>query len=314
MGGYVARRLLLAVPTLFGLSLLIFILGALSGDPAEVLASRSEPEAQATGEQINAIKRELGLDKPLLVRYANWLGKAFQGDFGRSLYTQRGVTDLLRETFPTTATLAICALAMIVLLTIPMGVLGALFHRRWGDQVVRLVVLVGASVPGFFLAYLLVDYFAVKRGWFPVSGLTGPRSVVLPAFTLAVAPAAMASRLLRASLLDVLGEEYIRTARGKGLAAVPVMLDHAVRNAALPVMTVVGSVFGRMLEGAVIVEVIFNWSGVGSLTYNAVLLYDYPVVVGTVLWGGAVFVLLNLLVDVSYGFVDPRVRLGTAAP
>ena len=313
MGGYVARRLLLAVPTLLGLSLLIFVLGSLSGDPAEILASRSDPEAQATGEQINAIRHELGLDRPLLVRYGDWLSSALTGDLGESLYSKRSVNEQVRRAFPTTVVLAVSALVMIVLLAVPMGVVGALFHRRWEDQIVRIVVLLGASIPGFFLAYLLVDWFAVHLRWFPVSGLDGARSIVLPAFTLAVAPAAMVSRLLRSSLLEVLGESYIRTARGKGMSAVPVMLNHAVRNAALPVMTVLGGVFGRMLEGAVIVEVIFNWSGIGNLTYNAVLIYDYPVVVGTVLCGGVVFVLLNLLVDLSYGLVDPRVRLGAAA-
>lgn len=313
MGGYVARRLLFVVPTLLGLSFLIFVLGSLSGDPAEILASRSNPEAQATGEQINAIKHELGLDRPLLVRYADWLGQALQGDLGRSLYSQRSVSNQIGQAFPTTVVLAVSALAMLVLLALPMGVVGALFHRHWEDQVVRLVALLGASVPGFFLAYLLVDFFAVRLGWFPVSGLHGAGSIVLPAFTLAVAPAAMASRMLRSSLLDVLGEDYIRTARAKGLAAVPVMLHHGVRNAALPVVTVIGGVFGRMLEGAVIVEVIFNWSGIGNLTYNAILIYDYPVVVGTVLCGGVVFVVLNLLIDLSYGWVDPRVRLGRPA-
>lgn len=313
MGGYVVRRLLIAVPTLLGLSLLIFILGSLSGDPAEILASRTDPEAQATGKQIDAIKHELGLDRPLLVRYGDWLGKALQGDLGESLYSKRSVADQIARAFPTTVVLALSALAMVVLLAVPMGVAGAMFHGRWEDQVVRIVALLGASIPGFFLAYLLVDFFAVHLRWFPVSGLNGPRSIVLPAFTLAIAPAAMVSRLLRSSLLDVLGESYIRTARGKGLAAVPVMVRHAMRNATLPVLTVLGAVFGRMLEGAVIVEVIFNWSGIGNLTYNAILVYDYPVVVGTVLCGGVVFVTLNLLVDISYGFVDPRIRLGAAS-
>lgn len=313
MGGYVARRLLLAVPTLLGLSMLVFALGGLAGDPSGDLAARANPEVDVSAEQLAEARRNLGLDRPLPLRYGTWLGKALHGDLGRSLFTSRSVSGEIREAFPTTVLLAVTALLLIVLLAVPMGVAGALFHQRWGDQLVRILALAGASIPGFFLAYLLVHVFAVRLHLLPVAGLTGFRSVVLPAFTLAVAPAAMVSRLLRASLLDVVGEEYIRTARAKGLAAVPVMLNHAVRNAALPVLTVLGSVFGRMLEGAVIIEVVFSWPGIGQLTYTAIRSYDYPVVVGTVLFGGAVFMLLNLLVDVSYGLVDPRVRLGASA-
>lgn len=312
MGGYVARRLLLVVPTLLGLSILIFGLGAAAGSPVDLLAARSGAEAQATGEQINAINAELGLDQPLPVRYARWLGKAVTGDFGRSLFSERSVSDQIGKAFPKTVLLSASALVLIVVLAIPMGVAGALFHRKWEDQILRFAVLFGASIPAFLLAYVLVDLFAVRLQWLPVAGLDGASSLVLPAFTLALGPATMVSRLLRSSLIDTLGEDYIRTARGKGLGAVPVMFDHAVRNAALPVITVLGSVFGRMLEGAVIVEVIFNWSGIGNLTLNALLTYDYPVVMGVVLFAGAVFMVLNLLVDLSYGLVDPRARVEAA--
>ncbi len=310
MGGYAGRRLLLAVPTLLGLSLLVFVLGSLAGDPSDALTASADPEAGVTPEQVAALRQELGLDRPLPVRYGQWLGRALRGDLGESLYTHRSVGEQIRQAFPTTVLLSVAALVLIVVLAVPLGVAGALFHRGWEDQVARALALAGASVPGFFLAYVLVHVFAVRLSLLPVAGLGDARSVVLPAFTLAVGPAAMVSRLLRASLLDVVGEDYIRTARAKGLAAVPVMLNHAVRNAALPVVTVLGSVFGRMLEGAVIIEVIFAWPGIGQLTYNAVRSYDYPLIVGTVLFGGALFVILNLLVDLSYGLIDPRVRLG----
>ncbi|HUR18564.1 MAG TPA: ABC transporter permease [Acidimicrobiales bacterium] len=312
MGGYAARRLLLALPTLLGLSLLVFLLGSLAGDPSDELAARSDPEAGVTAEQVAAIRHDLGLDRPLPVRYGRWLGRAVRGDLGTSLFTNRGVGGQIADAFPTTLVLAVAALVLIVLLAVPMGVAGALFHRHWQDQAIRALALTGASAPGFFLAYVLVHVFAVRLRLLPVAGLSGARSVVLPAFTLAVGPAAMVSRLLRASLLEVVGEDYIRTARGKGLAAVPVLVNHAVRNAALPVLTVVGSVFGRMIEGAVVIEVVFSRPGIGQLTYNAVRSYDYPVVVGTVVFGGAMFMLVNLLVDLSYGLVDPRVRLGRA--
>jgi peptide/nickel transport system permease protein len=308
----VARRLLVAVLTLLGLSLLVFVLASVVGDPSEAMATSGSADAQATPEQIAALRHELGLDRPLLVRYSDWLGKALKGDLGKSFYGGRDVAHEIRKAFPVTLLLAVAAFTLIVALAIPMGVLGALFHRRWGDQVIRGGALLAASVPGFFLAYVLINFFAVKWHLFPVSGLTRPRSVVLPAFTLAAGPAAMVSRLLRSSLLDTLGEDYIRTARAKGLAALPVMVNHAIRNAALPVITVLGSIFGRLLEGAVIVEVVFAWRGLGLLTYNAVTSYDYPLVVGTVLVGGTIFVTLNLAVDLIYVLIDPRIRLGAA--
>lgn len=313
MGAYVARRFLQAVPTLFGLSILIFLLGALAGDPSEQLAASSAPDGEASGEQIEAVRRQLGLDRPLSARYATWLGGALQGDFGSSLTTSRDVLGEIRRAFPATLALAVTALVLIVALAVPMGAAGALLHNRWGDHLVRVVTLAGASLPGFFLAYLLIDLFAVRLHLLPVAGLTGPRSLVLPAFTLSVGPAAMVARLLRSSLLDSLGEEYVLAARAKGLAAVPVLLNHALRNAALPLLTVLGNVFGRMLEGAVVVEVVFSWPGLGLLTYGAILVYDYPVVVGTVLFAGVIFMMLNLAVDLCYGLVDPRVRLGAEA-
>lgn len=313
MGRYVARRLAQAVPTLLGLSALIFLLGGLAGDPAEQLASRSSPEAAVTAEQVAAIKASLGLDKPVPERYARWLGNALQGDLGKSLFTSRSVGADIRRALPPTVALASTAFVLIVALGVPMAVAGTLMHRRWEDHALRILALTAASVPGFFLAYLLVDLFAVRLHLLPVAGIVGARSVILPALALAVAPAAMVSRLLRASLLEVLGEDYMLSARAKGLAAAPALIYHGLRNAALPVVTVLGSVLGRMIEGAVVIEVVFAWPGLGLLTYTAILSYDYPVVVGTVLFGGVVFVTLNLLVDLAYGLVDPRVRVGARA-
>lgn len=314
MGGYVARRLLQAMPTLLGLSLLIFGLGSLTGDPAQQLAANTAPDGAATAEQIAAIRQELGLDRPLPLRYASWLRQALGGDLGQSLFTSRSVVGEVARAFPPTLLLAGTALVLIIGLGVPAGATGALFHRRTGDQVLRLLVLTGASMPAFFLAYLLIDVFAVRLHLLPVAGLAGPRSVVLPALALAIAPAAMVSRLVRASLLEVLGEDYMRTARAKGLGAVPVLVGHGLQNAALPVVTVLGSTLGRLLEGAVVVEVVFSWPGMGLLTYNAIVTYDYPVVVGTVLLAGALYVVLNLAVDLSYGLIDPRVRVGASAP
>lgn len=313
MSGYAGRRLLAAVPTLLGLSLLVFLLGSAAGDPAERLASRGLlPGQEPTAEQIAAVRHELGFDRAFAARYGEWLGRALRGDLGRSLYAPISVSAEIRRAVPTTAGLALTALVLIVLLAVPLGVLSAIHHRRWPDHLTRLLALGGASVPGFFLSYLLVYLFAVRLQLLPVAGTQGFRSVILPAVVLAVGPAALLARLLRSSLLEVLGEQYIAVAWAKGLPALAVMVRHALRNAAIPVLTVLGNVFARLLEGAVIVEIIFARPGVGLLTYEAVASADYPVIQGAVLFAGVVFVALNLLVDLSYPLVDPQVKLGAA--
>ena len=311
---YVGRRLLLAVPTLLGLSFLTFLLGSLSGDPAERIAARGLlPGEEPTTEQVQAVRHELGFDRPVLTRYAEWLQDAATGDFGQSLLAPFEVGDELRKAIPQTAALAVAAVALLVVLALPLGVIGAMYHRRWPDHVIRVVALAGASVPGFFLAYLLVYVFSVRLHLLPVAGAEGLRSLVLPAVVLALGPAALVSRLLRSSLLEVLGEPYVVAARAKGLAAVPTVVRHALGNAAIPVLTVVGTVFARLLEGAVVAEIVFARPGIGSLTFNAVAAADYPMVQGAVLFSGVVFVLVNLLVDVSYALIDPQVRLGAPA-
>lgn len=312
MGGYATRRLLLAVPTLLGLSLLIFLLVKLApGDPAEVVAARSAPGGEATPQQVAEVRRQLGLDRPVIVQYGRWLGGALHADLGRS-YRGTGVSDMVRARLPATVQLALAAFLLSVLLGLPLGVVAAMLQGRWSDHVTRLVALVGASVPVFFFAYLLVDVFAVRLHLLPVAGRERPEAVLLPALTLAVGPTALVSRLLRSSLLDVLAEGYMETARAKGLAWARVVIGHGVRNAAIPVVTVLGGILARLLEGAVIVEVVFSWPGLGKLTFDALVERDYPVVQGVVMFAGAVFVAMNLMVDLSYSVLDPRVRLGGA--
>ncbi|MGQ0743250.1 MAG: ABC transporter permease [Acidimicrobiales bacterium] len=312
MGSYLARRLMAAGPTLGALSFVIFLLGAVAGDPSERLASAGlEPGEVPTQTQIEAVRHELGLDRPLGVRYVEWAGQAVQGDLGRSLFTQNDVVTEVVKALPATLRLTVAAMLAIVVLSLPLGLVAALTHRRWPDSVLRLLALAGASTPGFFLAYALVLAFAVKLNWLPVVGMGGIRHVILPALTLALGPAALVSRLLRSSTIEVLGEGFIGTARAKGLATSTVLVGHALRNAAIPVLTVLGSVMARLLEGAVIVEIIFAWPGIGKLTFDAVTSADYPMVQGTVLFAGVVFILANLFVDLSYGVSDPRIRLGT---
>jgi ABC-type dipeptide/oligopeptide/nickel transport system permease component len=308
---YAVGRLALAIPTLFGLSFLTFVLGSVAGDPSSRLASAGlPPDIFPTPAQIDAVRHRLGFDRPLLVRYWKWLARALHADLGRSLLTGQSVSDALRKALPQTAALALVAVAMTVLVAVPLGIAGGVIKGRWFQQGLRVLELSGASVPSFFLAYLLIYFFAVKIRLFPVTGQIGWKSIVLPAVTLAVGPAALVARLLQTSLDDVLREDYIRMARGKGLATFSIVLFHAMRNAALPVVTLVGTIIAGLFEGAVVVELVFGRSGIGNLTLQSVGSADYPMVQGVVLLAGVVVVLFNLGVDLLYPFIDPRVRLG----
>ena len=311
MPAYLARRLPVAAVTLLALSFTIFGLGSLAGDPSERLASAGlEPGQVPTDAEVAAVRHELGLDRPLPVRYAEWFGNALRGDLGRSVHTQVDVAGEVRRALPATVRLAAAAMVLIVVLSIPLGLAAAMTQRHWPDHVLRLLALTGASTPGFFLAYVLVFVAAVRLQLLPVVGMHGASSFVLPALTLAVGPAALVSRLLRSSLLDVLGDSYIVVARAKGLAETAVMTRHALRNAALPVLTVLGTVLAGLVEGTVIVELIFAWPGIGQLTFDAVSSADYPLIQGTVLFAGLAYVTLNLVVDILYAVADPRTRPG----
>lgn len=313
-GRYAARRLLIAGPTLLGLSFLVFSLGSIAGDPAGRIAERGlEPGEVPTAEQIAAVRQELGLDRPLPVRYGEWAGRAARGDLGESLITGQRVAEAIRGAAPATVALAASATLVILVLAVPLGVVGALLRGRWWQQAIRVTALAGASIPGFFLAYLLIYVFAVRLDLVPVFGQAGLRSMVLPAVTLAVGPTALVSRLLQRALIEELGEGYVRTARAKGLTEQAVLVGHALRNAFLPVLTVLGGVLARLLEGAVVVELIFGRSGIGSLTLLAVGSSDYPMTQGVVLFAGVVVIGFNLAVDLAYPWVDPRVRLGEAS-
>jgi peptide/nickel transport system permease protein len=308
------RRLAIAVPTLLGLSFLIFFLGSLTGDPSGRIAERGLPPGEVpSAEQIAVVHHQLGLDRPFLVRYDEWLVRTAHGDLGRSLITGLGVGGSIRGAVPATLALASAATLLVIVLSVPLGIVGALLHGRWSQQLVRLVALAGASIPGFFLAYLLIYVFAVRLRLLPVVGQVGLRSMVLPAVTLAVGPTAVVSRLLQTSLVEGLGEDYIRTARAKGLTESSIMVFHALRNALLPVVTVLGTLLARLLEGAVVVELIFGRSGIGSLTLQAVGSSDYPLIQGVVLFAGVVIILFNLAVDLMYPVLDARVRLGAIA-
>jgi peptide/nickel transport system permease protein len=293
------------------LSFAVFVLAALApSDPAEEYAHRIAPGGVVTAADVERARRELGLDRPFAVRYAGWLVAAAQGDFGRSFARQTRVRDEIARRVGPTAELAAAALALTVAIGVPLGIIAALAHRHWLDHVLRVASLFGASLPGFFLAYVLILLLATELHLFPVAGRQGPESLVIPALTLCAGPAASTARLLRASLLETLSEDYVRTAQAKGMPWSRVVLSHALPNAAIPVVTVLGGVFGHLLAGAVIVEFIFAWPGLGLLTVSAVAERDYPMIEGLVMFAAAVFLGLNLLVDLSYSVLDPRVKLG----
>ena len=310
MGRYLARRLLIALPTLLVLSLLIFTLISFApGDPAEDLARRRSGTGEVLGDEVERIRAELGLDRPWVVQYSSWLAGAVTGDLGQSFSRGTPVNQEIRGRIGATAELAGAAFLLVLMTAVPLGMAAAMLHRHWADHGLRLVALVFASVPSFFLAYLLIIVFGTKLRLLPVAGRAGLDTLVLPAVALAALPTAVVSRLLRSSLLEVLGEDYVRTARSKGLRSLQVVLRHGLRNAAIPVVTYLGAQLAVLLEGAVIIEVIFAWPGLGRLAVEAISHRDYPMIQGLVLFVGVVYIVMNLLVDLSYHLIDPRIRL-----
>ncbi len=310
MARYAARRLVGAIPTLLLLSLLIFTLvSAAPGDPAEELARRLAGSEEPRPQDIEAARRELNLDRPFFTQYGMWLKGFATGDLGLSFSKKRPVMEVIGERVRATAELTSAGFVLILVLAVPLGTVAAVFHRRWPDQLLRVGALVGASMPGFFFAYLLIIWLVTRARLLPVGGRSGLDSLIMPAVVVAVLPAAIVSRLLRSSLLEVFGEDYIRTARSKGVSEYFVVTRHALRNAAIPVVTYLGTVLGYLLEGVIITEFVFAWPGLGSLMFEAISHRDYPMIQAMVLLAGASYIFINLLVDISYGFLDPRVRV-----
>lgn len=298
------KRLLGTLPVVFGVLLLTFLLvHMVPGDPVEVMLGESV--ASADREQLRA---ELGLDKPLIVQFASYLGKLVQGDLGRSIHTQTPVAGMLAERIPATAKLAVSALLIAILVGLPLGVIAALQANQWPDSLATGFSLTLSAMPHFWLGPLLMLVFALWLGWLPVSGMESGVSIVLPALTLGFGLAAILTRMTRASLLEVLHEDFVRTARAKGLPEKTVILRHALRAALLPVVTIVGLQLGSLLAGAVITETIFGWEGVGRLLVESIEKRDYPVTQACVLVIALTYVLVNLLTDVLYARLDPRVR------
>jgi len=313
VSGYALRRVVLMVPTLLGLSFIAFGLANLApGDPAQQYLTRvlNQPASQ---EEIERVREELGLDRPLAVQYVDWLGDALRGDLGVSYATRRPVTTEIAHRVPYTLQLAIPAALLALVIAIPAGVVSALYRGRLPDHVMRVASLAGASLPSFWLALLLILFFAVHLSLVPVAGREGLDSYLLPTLTLALGPAAVLARFTRSTMLEALGDDYVRTARAKGLTARLVVARHALRNALIPVATDFGTRLSHLVAGAVIVETIFVWPGLGKLTLDAVTERDFPMIQGVVLFGGLTVALINLVVDLSYTLIDARVRVGTKA-
>jgi peptide/nickel transport system permease protein len=311
---YVSRRLLSLIFVWLGISLLTFGLANLApGDPALIILQRRSGGAVPTREQLEQLRHQLGLDDPFPVRYARWLARASHGDLGTSYRTGEPVTTMLGERFPATLELALSALLFGLAVALPLGVLSALRRDSAVDHAARLLALVGSSLPSFWLGYVLILVFAVSLGLLPVAGSGDWTHLILPSLTLGLGGVGGLTRLARAKMLDALAEDYVRTARAKGLSQRDVVVRHALRNALNPTVTLAGLWFGRLLAGAVIVETVFAWPGIGKAVVESIFDRDYPMIQGFVLLTGTTFVTLNLLVDLCYLWLDPRVRL-TGSP
>ncbi|MEY4636070.1 MAG: hypothetical protein RJA55_1868 [Acidobacteriota bacterium] len=303
--GFLVRRILLTVPVLFGVATLVFsLIHLVPGDPAQAMLGDG-----ASPQDIAELRTSLGLDRPLPAQYAAFMKSAVTGDLGRSFRTGQPVTQMIAERVPATAELALAAMTVAIALAIPLGMVAAVRKNTWADHAAMTFSLAGISIPNFWLGPLLAMVFAVELGWLPVSGRGTPAHLVLPAVSLGLALSAILARMTRASLLEELGELYVRAARSRGVSPAAAVLRHALRNSLIPLVTIVALQFGAVLTGAVITETIFAWPGIGRLLIQSIGFRDYPMVQGCILLIAATYVTVNLLTDILYGVLDPRIRL-----
>lgn len=329
---YIARRLLDLLPVLLGITLLVFLfLQLIPGNPAVILLG-----PRATPDQIAALQEQLGFNRPLPLQYLSFLGKLIRFDLGRSIISGIPITQEIARRWPATFELSVAAMLVAIVLGVPVGILAAVKKNGWIDNLAMTTSLLGVSMPVYWLGLLLVYLFAVNLQWLPPSGRIGVgvdlqpltgfyvfdsllrlnfpalldvlAHLILPAITVGTIPLAIIARITRSAMLEVLSQDYIRTARAKGLLERWVISKHALKNALLPVVTIIGLQFGTLLGGAILTETIFSWPGIGSWIYEGILARDYPVVQGGVVFVAIVFVLINLLVDLSYAFLDPRIQ------
>ena len=306
MKRYIAQRFVLLIPTLLGAVSIVFVLIHLvPGDPVDVMLGET-----ASASDKEELRRHLGLDRPLVVQYGDFLAGVAAGDLGRSLYERRSVGGLIAARLPATVELALCAMALAVLIAFPLAILAAAKSGSWFDRTALVFSLFGVSMPNFWLGPLLMILFSIQLGWLPVSGRGGPAHLLLPSVTLGMGMAAILVRMLRASLLQIKREDYVQAARAKGLSETRVWLKHILRNASISVITILGLQLGGLLAGSIITETVFAWPGIGRLTVQAIQTRDYPLVQGCVLIIAIAYVLINFLTDALYRFVDPRISYG----
>ena len=309
---YVLKRVLAAVPVMGFVALFVFLLLRLTpGDPAAIIAGDN-----ATPAQLERIRETLGLNEPLHVQFLSWIGRVLQGDFGTSVISGQPVAEMIAGRLEPTLSLALTTITLSVLIAVPLGVIAAWRQGTIVDRFVMALSVLGFSVPVFVIGYVLIQLFAVDLGWFPVQGFRSvtegiapfAERIVLPTATLTLLYIALIARITRTSMLEVLGEDYVRTARAKGLAERRVLMGHALRNCAVPILTVIGIGVALIISGVVVTESVFNLPGLGRLTVDAVLARDYPVIQAVILLASLVYVVINLLIDIAYSVLDPRIR------
>ena len=303
---YVGARALACVPVLVGVTLAVFsLLFLIPGDPVKMMLA----EFVTSPEQVERMRAQLHLDEPILVQYGRFIGGAVMGDLGTSIRSRRPVAQEIGENLGSTAALAAASMAVAVVLGVSLGLVAALLRNSWLDVLSMLVALLGVSMPSFWLGLLLILGLSLHLGWFPATGGGDLRHLVMPALTLGLIASAIIARLTRSSMLEVLGQDYVRTARAKGLAEWGVVVRHGLANALIPIVTIFALQFGNLLAGAVIVETVFSRPGVGRLIVGGILNKDFPLVQGTILFVATAYVLINLVVDLTYAVLDPRIRL-----
>jgi peptide/nickel transport system permease protein len=312
MGGYILRRILSTLPVLAIVAVLVFLMLRLTpSDPAAIIAGD-----YASPEQIEGIRERLGLNEPILKQFFIWIGGVLRGDFGESFFYKKQVSELIAERLEPTLSLSVVTILLVVLVAVPIGVIAAHNHGTWIDRFVMGFSVLGFSIPVFVVGYILIYIFAVTLDWLPVQGYQRIRDgvggwllrLILPALTLSVVFIAFIARMTRTSVLEVLNEDYIRTARAKGQSEIKVLVRHALANAAVPILTIIGLTVAILIGGVVVTESVYTLPGLGLLTVDAVLARDYPTIQAVILLFSFAYVLINLLVDVAYTFLDPRIR------
>ncbi|SFE88537.1 peptide/nickel transport system permease protein [Sulfitobacter brevis] len=312
MLGYILQRILAAIPVMGFVALFVFLLLRLTpGDPAAIIAGDT-----ATPAQLEAIRTSLGLNDPLFTQFFRWIGQLFQGDFGTSIISGKPVIELIAARMEPTISLALTTIVLSVAIAVPLGVIAAWKHGTLIDRFVMLLSVLGFSVPVFVIGYLMISLFSMQLGWFPVQGFkpigdgVGKffHTIALPTFTLTLLYIALIARITRTSMLEILGDDYVRTARAKGLPESRVLMRHALRNCSVPIITVIGIGLALIISGVVVTESVFNLPGLGRLTVDAVLARDYPVIQAVILLASLIYVVINLLIDIAYVILDPRIR------